>query len=234
MTPRSRRIGRGIRQRCEEILLAEPKRGRNLSFQGHHRARAHRLRTPGTAVATVKGALRNRTCPAPHEEKPGATDRTLWNGLAAGRPAVPHVSTACHRPSLARGARSTVSCTGVGTCGAPEPVRAASGGGGRGLSARALRARPTAHLLRFPAAERPTQCSAPRLRAAPPLGRRCAVAAPAGSRRSAPAPEARHAAIATGPAPYPLAPAPHPQRSCIALSFPRPLDTMKLFGYTAK
>ena len=43
--------------------------------------------------------------------------------------------------------------------------------GGTGLSARALRARPTAHLLRRSMAQRLTRCPAPYCRTAPPLWR---------------------------------------------------------------
>jgi hypothetical protein len=64
-------------------------------------------------------------------------------------------------------------------------------GGVPGLSARALRARSTAHLRRRAFARWLTQCPAPRPCPARPLGRRCAVAAPAGSRRSAPEAAAR-------------------------------------------
>jgi hypothetical protein len=60
------------------------------------------------------------------------------------------------------------------------------GRGGPGLSARALRARSTAHLPCPSRAQRPAPCLTPRPGTAPPLRRRCAVAAPAGSRRSAP------------------------------------------------
>ena len=59
-------------------------------------------------------------------------------------------------------------------------------GGGPGLSARALRARPTAHLPHVASGQRPARGSAPRLCMAPPHCGRCAVTAPAGSRRSAP------------------------------------------------
>ena len=60
------------------------------------------------------------------------------------------------------------------------------GGGGMGLSARALRARPTAHLWHRSCAQRPVSAAEARWCMAPPLRGRCAVAAPAGSRRSAP------------------------------------------------
>ena len=59
-------------------------------------------------------------------------------------------------------------------------------GGGPGLSARALRARSTAHLRRRRLAAPFSPCCADRSGTAPLGRRRCAVAAPAGSRRSAP------------------------------------------------
>jgi hypothetical protein len=60
-----------------------------------------------------------------------------------------------------------------------------------GLSARALRARPTAHLRAPLAGLVAHRCWAPPVCPPPPLLRRCAVAAPGGSRRSAPKAVAR-------------------------------------------
>ena len=64
--------------------------------------------------------------------------------------------------------------------------RRSAGGEGAGLSARAPGARSTAHLRRGPGVQGPIRCLAPRVCFRGPLGGRCAVAAPAGSRRSAP------------------------------------------------
>ena len=68
----------------------------------------------------------------------------------------------------------------------PTQARGSAVRGNAGLSARALRARSTAHLRQRSIGQQRTQWLAPAFRTAPPLRRRCAVAAPAGSRRSAP------------------------------------------------
>ena len=113
-------------------------------------------------------------CARPCVEALGDPRRVTYGFPARGHPAV---GLRSERGKDGQG-RSVAQRTGV--------HQSVSGGGGMGLSARALCARSTAHLPRRPVVWRRSQRLAPHPPRPAALHRRCAVAAPAGSRRSAP------------------------------------------------